>query len=608
MQNNRIAHCRKLLLPLALSLCTAAQAQDAWVATRTHASLKDTGGQQLELVASHHPTVDRARVAPLEESRPLHVSVSLKLRHTQELETLLKAINDPQSPHYQKFLTPTEFKARFAPTDEQVRAVVAHLSAYGFHHVDIAPNNLLVSAQGNALAANGAFHAQMKTFTVKNEQHYANGGDVIVPAALGDIVDGVVGLQDYAKPHTHMHLATALPKTTASAGVQAHNPTDFASIYNASKMPTASNTVVGIVTWGNLSQTISDLNAFTNANRLPRVNTRVSPGGPGTLAFDPNGFYEWNLDSQDIIGMSGGVKQLVFYTAVNGDSNNSALTSDTLLAAYNKAVTENVAKVINVSLGIDETAAHNDGSQAADDRVFLQATLQGQTFSVASGDEGVYGWSTDPIEGQLAYVADPNGVVKINLAHYSVSEPATSPYVVAVGGTTLKTIGSTTWAGETTWNDGLMQIDPNNGDLNLRLWASTGGSSLFEGAPAWQSQVLGASKRQVPDVAFNAGLYSGANIFAQGQLIGPVGGTSLASPLFTGMWARIQSAHGNRFGLPTSIMYPHFAKDHSPLHDVVTGNNGYRGFGYQAKVGYDNATGWGSLDVTSFNNYVNKYW
>ncbi|GLQ93614.1 S53 family peptidase [Dyella acidisoli] len=609
MKKSCISNYRKLLLPLALSLCVTAHAQDAWVATRTHASLQNTGSQVVTLTAAHHPTIEAARVSELESGKPMHVSLSLNLRNVTELETFLEDVNNPHSPLYQQFLTPEQFKARFAPTDDQVKAVIAHLTAYGFHHVEVASNNMLVSADGNAAAVNAAFHAQMKTFTFKNKQHYANGADVTVPAALGEIVDAVVGLQDYAKPHTLMHRASDKSMIAAAAGEVAHNPTDFASIYDAGSTPTASKTVVGIITWGDLSQTISDLATFTMANHLPTVNTHVSPGSAGTLAVDQNAFSEWNLDSQSIIGISGGVKQLVFYTAVNGDSQDSGLTNATLMAAYNKAVTENVAKVINVSLGGDETAAHNDGSQAADDKVFAQAVAQGQTFSIASGDEGVYGWSNDPTEGAQGYVANGNGVVQIDLSHYSVEEPATSPYVIAVGGTTLKTIGSKTWAGETVWNEGLSYVDETNGDFNERLWASTGGVSLFETAPSWQTRVLGANvtKRQLPDVAFDAALSTGANIYLQGQAQA-IGGTSLASPLFVGVWARMESAHNNTLGMPARNMYIHFNKHKAPLHDVVSGNNGYEGHGYNAKVGYDNTTGWGSLNISAFDSYITKYW
>lgn len=609
MKKSCILNYRKLFLPLALSLCMTAHAQDAWVATRTHASLQNAGTQAFTLAMTHHPLVEAERISPLELGNPMHVSVSLNLRNIAELETFLDDVNNPHSPQYQKFLTPEQFKARFAPTDDQVKAVVAHLAAYGFHNVEVASNNMLVSADGNAAAVNAAFHAEMKTFTLKNKQHYANGADVAVPAVLGDIVDAVVGLQDYAKPHTLMHRVSSKSMIAAAAGEVAHDPTEFASIYGAGNTPTASKTVVGIITWGDLSQTIADLNTFTKANRLPTVNTRVSPGSAGTLALDQNAFSEWNLDSQSIIGISGGVKQLVFYTAVNSDSQSSGLTNATLMAAYNKAVTENVAKVINVSLGGDETAAHNDGSQAADDKVFAQAIAQGQTFSISSGDEGVYGWSNDPVEGSQGYVANGNGVVQIDLSHYSVEEPSTSPYVIAVGGTTLKTIGGKTWAGETVWNEGLSDVDDSNGDFNKRLWASTGGVSLFEAAPSWQTRVLGASvtKRQVPDVAFDAALSTGANITLQGQ-IEPIGGTSLASPLFVGVWARMESAHNNTLGMPARNMYIHFNKHKGPLHDVVSGNNGYEGHGYNAKVGYDNTTGWGSLNIGAFDSYITKYW
>ncbi|MCT6986028.1 hypothetical protein, partial [Salmonella enterica] len=77
----------------------------------------------------------------------------------------------------------------------------------------------------------------------------------------------------------------------------------------------------------------------------------------------------------------GGVNTLIFYTAPNCDANDSCLTDAAITAPYNRAVTHNVAKVINVSLGEDESAANSSGTQAADDKIFAQAVAQGQTFS-----------------------------------------------------------------------------------------------------------------------------------------------------------------------------------------------------------------------------------
>ena len=62
------------------------------------------------------------------------------------------------------------------------------------------------------------------------------------------------------------------------------------------------------------------------------------------------------------------------------------------------------------------------------DSIFQQAMAQGQTFSVSSGDAGVYQWSTDQF-GSPGYIANSAGTVKIDLTHYGVSEPSTSPYV-----------------------------------------------------------------------------------------------------------------------------------------------------------------------------------
>jgi xanthomonalisin len=603
---------RPLLLPAALSLAllSTAHAAETRVATRTHAGIQNNGANVSTLVMTGHPSIDATQIAPLEASKKMHVEVSLNLRNVDQLQSFLATVNQPGSANYHHFLTPAQFKAQYAPTDAQVQAVVTHLQASGFTNIKVAPNNLLVSADGTAANANAAFNANMKTFSFKGKQHFANGTDVTVPQSLGGIVDGVLGLQDYAKPHVMSHrISSDVAKTQATAGVVGHNPTDFAKIYDAGSTPTASNTVVGIITWGDMTQTIKDLGTFTKNAGMATVNTSTVAAGSGTLANDGDPS-EWDLDSQDIVAMSGGVKQLIFYAAINGDSQDSQLTDAGITAAYNKAVTDNVAKVINVSLGEDETAANNSGTQAADDKVFAQAVAQGQIFSIASGDAGVYQWSSDPTEGAPGYVANSSGTVQISLSHYGVSEPASSPYVVAVGGTTLSTSGTTTWSGETVWNEGLAAVDPSNNDNNKRLWATGGGVSLFETAPSWQTTALGSSvtKRELPDVAFDAASSSGALIVINGQANQQVGGTSLASPLFVGLWARIESANNNSLGLPTQNMYTYFPKDATPLHDVTSGNNGYNGYGYNAAAGYDTTTGWGSLDIAKFNAYVTKYW
>jgi xanthomonalisin len=394
-------------------------------------------------------------------------------------------------------------------------------------------------------------------------------------------------------------------KVDASTGgtESAHNPTTFPAIYDVGSTPTASNTTVGVISWGSDAQTLKDLKTFASNNGLAAVTASVVKTGSGSSTYSDdvdNGDVEWDLDSQTIVGVSGGVKQLIFYTAPYTTSGSHPTLAD-LTNAYNGAVTANVAKVINVSLGVNESDATG---QSADDAVFKQAVAQGQTFSVAAGDAGVYQWSTDSEGGGPGYVANSKGKVEINLATYSVSEPATSPNVIAVGGTALYTSG-TTYVSESAWNEGLEAIDSPY-DNDERLWATGGGVSTNETAPSWQTTALGSSvtHRVVPDLAFDAAYDSGTLIVWDGQSNEQVGGTSLASPIFVGIWARVQSGLNNALGFPASSIYAYLPSNSSLLHDVTTGNNGYNGYGYNAGTGWDYTTGWGSLNISNFYNFV----
>ena len=99
---------------------------------------------------------------------------------------------------------------------------------------------------------------------------------------------------------------------------------------------------------------------------------------------------------------------------------------------------------------------------------------------------------------------------------------------------------------------------------------------------------------------------SGAIIIVNGASL-QVGGTSLAAPLSTGTWARVESAHAKAYGFAAPLIYATIGKTPTPFHDVTSGGNGLLGtgtFGYSAKAGYDEVTGWGTFDVGNFNAVV----
>ncbi len=606
---------RKALLPAALSLAMmslTAHAADTWVATHTGPALLKTAAPAAaatavsgttaisgySLAMSGNPSLSGTMVSPLEASQPLHIAVSLKLHNADQLDQFLQQLNQPGSANYHKFLTPAQFKAKYSPTDAEVQAVVAHLQQNGFTNIEVAGNNQLVTADGNALNVTSAFRTDMKRFDFQGKPRFANDSAASVPQALGNIVSAVVGLQNISVKHTMFHKATLVTQPQAAVG---HSPADFSTIYGGSSMAAATNTTVGVITWGKMTQTITDLGTFTSHAGLATVSTQTVNVGSGTFWNDADSNVEWSLDSQSIVGTSGGVQKLIFYAAVNG-TNDASLTDAGISAAYNKAVTDNVAKVVNISLGEDETAANSSGTLATDDAIFAQAAAQGQTFSVSAGDEGVY----ESYGGDILRHGTSTVLSGVSLTNYTVSEPAVSPNVIAVGGTTLSTSG-TTWSGETVWNEGVEQDESNTADD--RLWATGGGVSKFETAPAWQKTALGSSitKRVLPDVAFDAAQSTGALIYANGSQY-QVGGTSLASPIFVGAWARIQSANGNALGFPASKFYASFPGNPSLLHDVTSGNNGYNGNGYNAATGWDYTTGFGSFDIGKVSTYAAANW
>jgi subtilase family serine protease len=474
-------------------------------------------------------------------TQPIHIEVSLRLRNAAALASFIDSANRPGAT--ERTMAPADFLAQHAPTADQAQAVVDFLTQAGFRNVSVAPNRLLVSADGTADVVQNAFQTTLaKVKTADGRDAFANTDDVRVPASLGNIVLAVLGLQTVHQAHTFARVQDP----NAPDAIVGHNPTEFSSIYGGSGVATASATPVGIITQGKITQTITDLNTFTSQNGLPTVTTQtVNTNGTST---DTSGVGEWNLDSQDIVGMGGGqVQKIIFY-------NIPTLSNANLTADFNTVVNANAVKIINVSLGECETSAQGDGSAASQDQIFTQAVAQGQTFSISTGDSG----------------ADECGDGGVK-----PSWPAASQYVTAVAGTKLDA-STTTWNSEVVWND----LSINNG--------ATGGSpSTFEPKPSWQNALVSGTHRGVADVAFDGSPSSGARVIVNGATQ-QIGGTSLSAPIFAGMWARVLAVKGQSFGFAPPLVY---ALSASNFHDVTSGNNS----GETAGPGYDFASGRGSM-------------
>lgn len=171
--------------------------------------------------------------------------------------------------------------------------------------------------------------------------------------------------------------------------------------------------------------------------------------------------------------------------------------------------------------------------------------------------------------------------------------PASSPYVLAVGGTTLNIDSQGNYLGESAWA------------------GSSGGVSTVDQWPAYQSNLpipLSNGMRGVPDVAWNADPQSGFSVFnsipnpEEGEPAGwqVVGGTSAGAPQWAGLIAIANAATGRNIGSNINALLYNYASPSSGLyshiyHDVSSGTNGQCGFICTAQIGYDYVTGLGSV-------------
>jgi pseudomonalisin/xanthomonalisin len=345
-----------------------------------------------------------------------------------------------------------------------------------------------------------------------------------------------------------------------SSFIVPHPPGDFEHVYDAAGLPVATNATIAILSDGDLDPTLSDLKAFTARYGLPDANARVVPiGDPSSNTADVG---EYSMDSQVALSTAGGqVKEIVFYDMTQ-------LSDDLMTEAFNQVVADDTARAINGSFGGCELLLSASGAIAADDQVFEMAIAQGQTFMFSSGDSGAPECAHWGIPGIYA------------------SYPAASPWVMAMGGTTLYTTNQTTWKDEHTWK-----------------WAG-GEPSTTEPIPSWQvaSGVVSGTGRGVPDLSFDSNRQSGAVIIVAGQTL-RAGGTSLAAPIFTGFWTRIQAMNGDALGFPGMVLYGEGPANPQMFHDVVHGPN----HGFRAAPGWDFTTGFGSLDIAAFADFISAH-
>ncbi len=413
-------------------------------------------------------------------------------------------------------------------------------------------------------------------FRVKHGDHQYRGrvGDLSIPKELEGIVQGVFGLDTRPMIRARRsHLQAAqLSQLPPSDQRPWFLPQELATAYNFPDND-ASGKTVGVIELGG-RYVASDLTQFAQVAGLDSTPT-VKVVNVERLASadsnDPDAIGEVMLDIEVLAGACPGADIVVYFSNFTEKG-----WVDVIDAALHD--TKNNPCVLSISYGLAEGADiwTQQAMEAVNDSM-KEAAARGIPVCVAAGDDG----SDDQVGDGLAHV----------------NFPASSPFVLSIGGTAL--VRGTNGFGEQVWFDG--------DGLRKDQGGSTGGgvSAVFQ-RPVWQSSIdipsvnpNGMAGRIVPDVSANAAGSTGYFVVVQGQQQ-ISGGTSAATPLWAALLARLIKAN-----IPVGYVTPVFyqtvtGSDRKTIgamgcDDITEGNNNTAAAGgYPARSGYDAVTGWGS--------------
>jgi pseudomonalisin len=529
-------------------------------------------------------------------SQTVTVGVFLKNPNQAAEDAYVKQLYDPSSPNYGNYLDPDTFNTQFGVPAANLQAVESWLQGAGLTVTPIDGATSYVLASGSALKVEAAFGTPLNTYTAAGRSFYANTAAPTVPASLG--ISNVFGLNNFNRLHTPRVQATGAT-TTSAVPTSGNIPKtgllsikDLWSIYDAPSTNMGNGQTMAIFGWGVTDPVIPDLRSFEAEWGLPGVPITVKKYGdtstPDTSGDGATG--EWELDTQASTGMAPNVSsETLYFSRHNNDT--EALASFVGWVNDKKGPLQGSASFGECENVGNANAILTDGLEVPGDKVLEQGVIEGRTLFSSTGDTG----SSCPIIG-LPVIGAGNGVA--TQLYPGLNWPSASPWAVAVGGTDLQGDGNTPEHRftETAWEftgGGNSTSEP-AGNYQQGV-ASTNCTFDANGNPT----ATGPLCRSTPDVATISGDVATGNgllINSDNGADSQGAGTSLSSPVWLGVWTRIQAAaSGKGLGFANYKIY-NLAKSSGgrDFYDVTVGDN----LPYPAKPGYDNTTGWGTPEIS----------
>ena len=504
--------------------------------------------------SERQPLPGSTKTGAVDPNAILRVTLTLRPRKTSGKQPTLDALVASG-----QRVTREEYAARYGADPADVQTVGAFATAHNLSiaQVDLAARSVVLTGRTADFA--NAFQVELACYEHDGGSYRGRTGMISVPTELNKIVVGVHGLDDRTQTRPQFRVAGNASPNAASGSF---TPVQIGQAYNFPTTVNGKGQTIAIIELGG-GFTQSDLASYFSGLSIspaPSVVAISVDGAQNQPTGDTSGPDTEVMLDIEVAGALAPGANIAVYFAPNSDAG--------FLDAINQAVNDTVhtPSVISISWGAPESSWTAQSLQSYNSALQAAAAV-GVTVCVACGDNG----STDG-------VSDGNDHVDF---------PASSPYSLACGGTSLTASGGTV-SKEVVWNN----LASGNG-------ATGGGVSGTFALPSWQSGVkvptAGSFKgRGLPDVAGDADPASGYQVQVDGSSL-VVGGTSAVAPLWAGLLALFNQSLGKSVGYLNPSLYQTVATQTGTFHDITSGNNG----DYSAGTGWDACTGWGSPNGTT---------
>jgi len=551
-------------------------------------------------------------------SKSIEVSVWLNPHNRSQMDALAQKLYDPTSPTYRHFLTRSQFAARFAPTAEEANTVREFLEGHNLKLVRMGPNNFFVRARGTVGDVESAFHVVLNNYEVRGKVVRSNDRDPFVEGPAAQFVRSISGLDSGEYEHPLMARGTP-PALKNSTGAPSVHPASVASAtardtalfstdcFNGTETDVFSNNANGSLPIATYKGNVLNLQSLTS-------NGCAYTPPPIQAAYNLSGLYAEGFDGT---GQTIGIIDWCGSLTIQSDANAfsaafglPALTSSNFAITYiptpslceSAGVTEinidvewahAVAPGANINLIVPPSASYLD----VDDAEFTAVTygLANVIFGSYGGPESFTPPNIMETENMISEIAAISGIstnfssgdsgdYSFDFIPPTASAPASSPWATSVGGITLALNPDNSIAWQAGWGNNETVVaeegfvaDPLSEGTDGFVGGSGGGPSncvsqsydpntgietCLAGFPKPSYQkMLPGKYRQTPDISWLADPYTGVAIVISvpGNVPEQVwqvwGGTSVAAPMFYGLWAIANQEAGAALGQAAPYMY-----------------------------------------------------